>query len=65
MYVDNIKLLDGWVYVLPPSTFKETFDDNGELTSELVSELPVKPIEVIRVTPRMLELLGIEVDIKS
>jgi hypothetical protein len=50
----NVTFTPGYIHVLPNETFQKMEDEHGQ---ETVSFEPVTPIDVIRITPEILELL--------
>ena len=54
----NITLLPGYVYILPSASFTSITD-----SSEAVSYVSVKPINVVATDPSMLDTLAVVIDI--
>lgn len=59
----NIELGPGFVYLLPPVSFEQLREDNGELSSQYLAREEVLPVGVVCVSPRLLPALNIKVDL--
>ena len=59
----NVTFEPGYVYVLPHDTFE--WVGTEEKNRELISRVPVKPIEIIEVTPVLLSEFNLIIEIET
>ncbi len=59
----NMKFKEGYVYILPPDNFQNLEEDGSK---EIISNIPVKPVAKVKVTPNILKLIsGINYNLKQ
>jgi hypothetical protein len=61
---ENITFTPGYIHVLPKESFQKTEDVDKDM-EETVSYVPVTPVDIIQITPEVLNLIpGITYDLK-
>ncbi len=61
---ENVELSDGYVYILPPDTFRVVCTNDGEESNEYASPVAVEPLEIVEVMPQLLSMLNITLELR-